>query len=86
MSCSCSSTKPTSQKAVIKEIRKRWNRQHYSERNPDKRQVNVMLPHSLINQIEEIARKRGHKQREKIENLLRKGIESTNLTATPRKD
>ena len=45
-----------------------------------------MLPHSLINQIEEISRKRGHKQREKIENLLRKGIESTNLTATPRKD
>ena len=76
----------TLQKAVIKEIRKRWSRQQYSERNPDKRQVNVMLPHSLINQIEEIARKRGHKQRETIENLLRKGIESTNLTAAPRKD
>jgi len=71
------------QKAVIQEIKKRWNRQQFSERNADKRQVNVMLPNNLIAQIEELANQKGLKQREMIEDLLRKGIEATSsLTAS----
>lgn len=71
------------QKAVIQEIKKRWSRQQFSERNADKRQVNAMLPHDLINQIDELAQKHGLKQREVIEALLRKGIESRTFPIEP---
>lgn len=71
------------QKAVIQEIKKRWSRQQFSERNADKRQVNAMLPHDLINQIDELAQKHGLKQREAIEALLRKGIESRTFPTEP---
>lgn len=72
------------QKAVIQEIKKRWNRQQFSERNADKRQVNVMLPNKLIVQIEELANQKGLKQREMIEDLLRKGIEATSSLTSSR--
>ncbi len=71
------------QKAVIQEIKKRWSRQQFSERNADKRQVNAMLPHDLIYQIDELAQKHGLKQREVIEALLRKGIESRTFPVEP---
>ena len=74
------------QKAVIQEIKKRWNRQQFSERNADKKQVNVMLPHNLIDQIEELANKKGLKQREVIEALLWKGIEATSSLAAPHEE
>lgn len=67
------------QKAIIKEIKKRWSRQQLDERNPDKKQFNVMLPITVIAQIDELANKHDRKRAEIVEILIQMEADSGSL-------
>ncbi|WP_121333444.1 hypothetical protein [Pseudomonas aeruginosa] len=57
-------------KAMIQEIKKRWSRPQFDERNVDKKQLNVMVPTAVIDQIDELAKKHGIKRAQVIERLV----------------
>lgn len=59
------------QKVMIQEIKKRWNRQQFDERNADKKQVNVMLSKTVIAQLDALAETHGLKRAQVIESLVR---------------
>ncbi|MDT4863221.1 hypothetical protein FQZ97_979170 [compost metagenome] len=59
------------QKVMIQEIKKRWNRQQFDERNADKKQVNVMLSKAVIAQLDELAKRHDLKRAQVIETLVR---------------
>lgn len=58
------------QKAIINEIKKRWNRKQLDVRNPDKKQLNVMIPIAVIAQLDELAAKHKLKRPQVIERLI----------------
>lgn len=58
------------QKSIINEIKKRWSRKQLDERNPDKKQFNVMLPIAVIAQIDELAARHNLKRFQVIESLV----------------
>ncbi|QLF94877.1 hypothetical protein HW090_17480 [Pseudomonas sp. ABC1] len=57
--------------AMIREIKKRWDRKQFNERTPDKKQVNVILSKTVIAQLDALAEKHGLKRAQVIENLVR---------------
>lgn len=59
------------EKVVIQEIKKRWNRQQFDERNADKKQVNVMLSKAVVAQLDALAETHGLKRAQVIESLVR---------------
>lgn len=59
------------QKAIINEIKRRWNRKQLDVRNPDKKQVNVMLSKTVITQLDELAKKHDLKRAQILEKLIR---------------
>jgi hypothetical protein len=61
---------PHEQKAMIQEIKRRWNRQQFDERNADKKQVNVMLSKTVIAQPGALAETHGLKRAQIIEALV----------------
>lgn len=67
---------PHEQKAMIQEIKKRWSRQQFSERNADKNQVNVMLSKTVIEQLDELAKQHDIKRAQVIEALVRAEAEN----------
>jgi hypothetical protein len=71
------------QKAMIQEIKKRWNRQQFDERNADKKQINVMLSKAVIAKLDELAKQHGLKRAQVIETLVRMEAEtSAHLAST----
>lgn len=62
---------PHEQKAMIQEIKRRWNRQQFDERNADKKQVNVMLPVAVVDQLDMLAKQHDMKRAQVIETLVR---------------
>lgn len=69
------------QKNIINEIKRRWNRQQLDVRNPDKKQFNVMLPVTVIDQIDELADKYDLKRAKVVEILVQ--LESENSILIP---
>jgi hypothetical protein len=69
------------QKAMIQQIMRRWNRQQLDVRNPDKKQFNVMLPITVIDQIDELANKYDLKRAKVVEILIQ--LESENSILIP---
>ena len=67
---------PTELKTVIREIKKRWHRLALDERNPDKKQVNVMLPTAVITQLDELAKRHSMKRAQVVEALVRMEAET----------
>lgn len=62
---------PHEQKAIIREIKKRWSRQQFDERNADKKQVNVMLSTDVTAQLDMLAKQHDMKRAQVIETLVR---------------
>lgn len=62
--------KPLEQKLIIREIKKRWSRKQYDERNSDKKQVNLLLSKLAISQMDRLATERNLKRAELIEQLI----------------
>lgn len=58
------------QKVIIQEIKKRWNRQRFDDRNADKKQINVMLSKTVIAQLDELAKRHDLKRAQVIEALV----------------
>lgn len=58
-------------KLVIREIKKRWARKQFDKRSADKKQVNVLLPKTVIAQLDALKLKHGLKSAQIIEELLR---------------
>ncbi|MBT8768747.1 hypothetical protein [Metapseudomonas boanensis] len=67
---------PSELKLVIREIKKRWHRLALDERNPDKKQVNVMLPTAVITQLDELAERHSMKRAQVVEALVRMEAET----------
>lgn len=63
------------QKVMIQEIKKRWNRQQFDERNADKKQVNVMLSKAVIAHLDGLAIRHDMKRAQVLEALVRKEVE-----------
>lgn len=61
----------TEQKLTIQEIKKRWSRKQFGERNDDKKQVNVWLSKPVIDLLDELAEKRNLKRAEVLEHLIK---------------
>lgn len=59
------------QKAMIQEIKKRWSRQQFDERNADKKQINVLLSKAVIAQLDELAKRHDLKRAQVLETLVR---------------
>lgn len=59
------------QKAMIKHITSRWNRQQHDVRNPDKKQFNVMLPVTVIAQIDQWVAKHSLSRAKVVEALVK---------------
>lgn len=59
------------QKAIIREIKMRWHRQQFDERNADKKQVNVMLSKDVIAKLDTLGKRHNHKRAQVIETLVR---------------
>lgn len=59
------------QKAMIQQIKKRWNRKQFDERAANKKQVNVMLSKTVISQLDELAKRYDLKRAQVIEILVR---------------
>lgn len=47
------------QQDMVKKIKQRWNRQQLDVRNPESKQVNVMLTAETINQLDRLAKQHG---------------------------
>jgi len=58
------------QKAIIQEIKKRWNRKQFAERNSDKTQVNVWLSKDVVAQLDRLVKERGVKRPQFFEQLI----------------
>lgn len=58
-------------KAVIKDIKARWSRLQFNERNADKKQINLMLSKKVIDQLDELATHHGMKRAQIIEALVK---------------
>ncbi|OPK10073.1 hypothetical protein [Pseudomonas sp. VI4.1] len=57
--------------AILREIKRRWNRKQFDERAADKKQVNVILSKTVIAQLDALAKAHGLKRAQIIENLVR---------------
>lgn len=57
--------------AILREIKRRWNRKQFDERTADKKQVNVILSKTVIAQLDALAKAHGLKRAQIIENLVR---------------
>lgn len=66
---------PHEQKAMIQEIKKRWNRKQFDERTSDKKQVNVLLKKDAIELLDQIAEQSGMKRAQILETLIRNEFE-----------
>ncbi|NWA29191.1 hypothetical protein HX870_10265 [Pseudomonas gingeri] len=58
------------QKTMIQEIKKRWSRQQFDDRNADKKQVNIMLSKTVITLLDELAKKHDQKRAQVLEHLI----------------
>jgi hypothetical protein len=58
------------QKAMIQEIKKRWNRQQFDDRNADKKQCNVMLTKKVIDLLDRLGDTHGLKRAQVLERLI----------------
>lgn len=58
------------QKAVTRGIKQRWSRKQFDARTTDKKQVNVMLPESVITLLDDLARKHDLKRGQVLERLI----------------
>lgn len=58
-------------KTVIKDIKARWSRLQFNERNADKKQINLMLSKKVIDQLDELATHHGMKRAQIIEALVK---------------
>lgn len=67
---------PHEQKAMIQEIKNRWHRQQFDERNADKKQVNVMLSKAVVDQLDMLAKQNGVKRSQVIETLVKMEVEA----------
>ncbi|WP_312125740.1 hypothetical protein [Pseudomonas sp.] len=67
---------PNELKAIIKDIKNRWNRQQFNDRNSHKRQLNVMLSISVIDQLDVLADRYNLKRPEVLETLIKLESES----------
>ncbi|MBP2842809.1 hypothetical protein [Pseudomonas sp. PNP] len=67
---------PHEQKAMIQEIKNRWHRQQFDERNADKKQVNVMLSKAVVDQLDMLAKQNGVKRPQVIETLVKMEAEA----------
>lgn len=56
--------------AAIKEIKNRWSRLRFYERNTDKKQVNVLLPEATIAELDKLAKRHNLKRAQLIETLV----------------
>lgn len=62
---------PHEQKAMIQEIKKRWSRQQFDERNSDKKQINVMISKEVISLLDDLAKRHDLKRAKVLETLIR---------------
>ncbi|WP_324733240.1 hypothetical protein [Pseudomonas paeninsulae] len=58
------------QKAIIQQIKKRWNRQQFDERAPDKKQCNVMLTIKTIDLLDKLGDTHRLKRAQVLERLI----------------
>lgn len=58
------------QKAIIQEIKKRWSRKQFDERNADKTQINVLLSKDVVAQLDRLVKERGIKRPQFFEQLI----------------
>lgn len=58
------------QKAIIQEIKKRWSRKQFDERNADKTQINVLLSKDVVAQLDRLVKERGTKRPQFFEQLI----------------
>lgn len=61
---------PYIQRAIIQQIRRKWNRKQFDERTAHKKQVNVMLSKSVITQLDQLAKKHELKRAQVLELLI----------------
>ncbi|TDJ75141.1 hypothetical protein E2H86_18360 [Pseudomonas putida] len=76
----------TEQKLIIKEIKKRWSRKQFGERNDDKKQVNVWLSKTVIALLDGLAEKHNLKRSDVLEHLIKIESESSACLADKLKD
>ncbi|QLC72377.1 hypothetical protein LPB260_16500 [Pseudomonas sp. LPB0260] len=67
---------PNEQKAIIQQIKKRWNRQQFDERALDKKQFNVMLSITAIDLLKNLADTHNLKRAQVLERLITMESES----------
>jgi len=63
------------QQDIVRKIKRRWDRLQHDVRNPDSKQVNVMLPAETINQLDQFARQRGVSRAKVVATLIAKESE-----------
>ncbi|KTS78409.1 hypothetical protein NS274_06795 [Pseudomonas oryzihabitans] len=56
--------------AMIREIKRRWNRKQFGERTADKKQVNLLLSKEAIDQLDALSQKHGLKRAQIVEALI----------------
>lgn len=71
----------TERKLTIQEIRKRWSRKQFGERNDDKKQVNVWLSKDVIDLLDGLTEKHNLKRAEMLERLIKMESEAGSYLA-----
>lgn len=61
---------PAEQKAIINEIKQRWNRKQFDKRTADKKQVNILLSKTVITLLDDLVKKHDLKRSEVLERLI----------------
>lgn len=77
-------TSELERKTAIKDIKARWSRLQFNERNSDRKQVNLMLSKKVIDQLDELVTLHGMKRAQIIEALVKKEASAGEYLKFPR--